>query len=219
MSLRYHRTMNKKLFFIAVLPFLLIGCSNEPSKETSSSEQSSSIEETTIVLQAAFEYYDWVDESAEKRAELLFGGSHYSFPGEVKFDKPLVAGDQLKLVVENYTGTTCTAVYPEQCHISGTLKSYSLVETQISEMHVDDGTIGDIADTIRYSCMLANEYVILDRTGLYTYLDSYDGQDLYLSLDQGRMDSECYCPDGTICGPCPFYVAAMYAYDPRPVNN
>lgn len=211
--------MNRKLFFIAALPFLLMGCSNEPAKETSSSGESSSTEETTIVLQAGFEYYDWVDESAEKWAELLFGGAHYAFPGEVKFDKPLVAGDQLKLVLEGFTGITCTAVYPEQCHISGTLKSYSLIETQISAIHVDDATIADIADTIRDGYMLTSEYVILDENGTYTDLDLYEGQDLYLSLDQARMNQECFCPDWAICGPCPFYVAAMYAYDPRPTNN
>ena len=190
---------------------LLAGCANPGS--------SSSVAPTerTLVLNAGF-VFDHIAEqdTGEKLAALLFNDSYYSFSEVIKLEKPVVAGDQLVITVESNSEDICTLLYPGRCTIHGKVKSVVHLKTLVNAIHVDDATIGEIATQIKRGYLLDNEYVILDEEGRYCPLDEYDGHDLYISWDKKKKEEKCVCPEGASCGPCPIYVAGLYAYDPRP---
>lgn len=195
--------MKGKNLFLALIPILLVGCSSNKEK--------------TLVLDAGF-IFDFVqNQEGEYLASLYYNESGYYFSSNIELDKPLVAGDQLSITFKGDYSVACAETYPASCKVKGNIKSYSLIETQIYGIHVDDATIGVIANHIKSDYILDNEYVILDEEGRFTSLDDYDGQDLYLSCNKRKMDENCSCPDGAQCDVCPLYIAGLYAYDPRSV--
>ncbi|MBQ9266035.1 MAG: hypothetical protein IJ186_03090 [Bacilli bacterium] len=197
--------MKCKLILIAILSFGLSSC-----VDTSNDENK------VLLLDAAFVFErDQTDES-NGTATLLFNDSYYSFSSELKIDKPIVAGDQLRIVFNGDYDCECQETYPANCRVEGDIINYSLLETHVIGVHVDDTTIGETADDIRRGYLLDNEYVILDEDGRYTTLDKYDGHDLFLSENRRKAIELCTCPEGALCEECPFYVAGLYAYNPRP---
>ena len=186
-----------------ITPFLLFsvlsGCANPLP-----------VDDEALLLDAAFVFDYLENEENEKLASLLFNGGYYSFPNEIKIDKTLVAGDQLSITFNGDYSVTCQEIYPSKCVVEGEVKSYTLIETRIRSMHIDHVTIKDIADEFQKSYKLDNEYVILDREGRYTTLDSYEGHDLWLSENKRKMIDFNACLEGS-----PIYIAGLYAYDPR----
>ena len=217
----------KTLF--ALLPFAVSSCASTPistnsatsnasalSSSENSSASSSAVEDATLLLNAGFVFNHIQTHEGEKLATLLFDASYYTFSKEITINKPIVAGDQLNVTFNGGYDYFCQEVHPARCKVNGEIKSYFLIETQIIGVHVDDATIGDIADSIKASYLLDNEFVILDKEGRYIALEDYKGQDLYLSENRKKATEFCTCPEGAMCEPCPFYVAGLYAYDPRP---
>lgn len=186
-----------------ITPFLLFsvlsGCANPLP-----------VDDEALLLDAAFVFDYLENEENEKLASLIFNGGYYSFPNEIKIDKTLVAGDQLSITFNGDYSVTCQEIYPSKCVVEGEVKSYTLIETRIRSMHIDHVTIKDIADEFKKSYKLDNEYVILDREGRYTTLDSYEGHDLWLSENKRKMIDFNACLEGS-----PIYIAGLYAYDPR----
>lgn len=186
-----------------ITPFLLFsvlsGCANPLP-----------VDDEALLLDAAFVFDYLENEENEKLASLIFNGGYYSFPNEIKIDKTLVAGDQLSITFNGDYSVTCQEIYPSKCVVEGEVKSYTLIETRIRSMHIDHVTIKDIADEFQKSYKLDNEYVILDREGRYTTLDSYEGHDLWLSENKRKMIDFNACLEGS-----PIYIAGLYAYDPR----
>lgn len=186
-----------------ITPFLLFsvlsGCANPLP-----------VDDEALLLDAAFVFDYLENEENEKLASLLFNGGYYSFPNEIKIDKTLVAGDQLSITFNGDYSVTCQEIYPSKCVVEGEVKSYTLIETRIRSMHIDHVTIKDIADEFQKSYKLDNEYVILDREGRYTTLDSYEGHDLWLSENKRKMIDFNACLEGS-----PIYIAGLYTYDPR----
>lgn len=168
-----------------------------------------------LVLDAAFVFEHLENEENEKIACLLFNGGYYSFPNEIKIDKTLVAGDQLSITFYGDYSVICQEIYPSICVVEGEIKSYTLIETRVRSIHINDTTIKDIANEFKKSYILDNEYVILDEEGRYTTLDSYEGHDLWLSENKRKMTELNTCPEGAQCEPNPIYIAGLYAYDPR----
>ena len=185
-----------------LLSNILIGCSLSPNKEY------------VLVLNAGFVFDHIQTQEGEKLAKLLLNNSYYVFSSEIKLDKPLVAGDQLSITFDGQYEAICRETYPAQCAVTGTIKNYSIMETQIYGIHVDDTTI--VSAIKNDGFVLDNEYVILDEEGRYTSLNEYNGSDIFLSYNQKKMVEYCTCPKGAKCGPCPIYVAGLYAYNPRP---
>ncbi len=190
-----------------LLPLILSGCGNSTSTPNT---------EKTFVLNAGFVFDHKQTASGEKLASLLFDGNYYSFFDELTLEEPLVAGDQLSVTINNITEDVCFSIYPARCTVEGNIKDYSLSKTTIYGVHVDDATIGQTAENIKRGYILDNEYVVLDKGGRYVPLEDYDGQDLFLSVDKNKTESLCTCPEGAQCGPCPIYIAGLYAYNPRP---
>lgn len=186
-----------------ITPFLLFsvlsGCANPLP-----------VNDEMLLLDATFVFDYLENEENEKLASLLFNGGYYSFPSEIKIDKTLVAGDQLSITFNGDYSVTCQEIYPSKCVVEGEIKSYTLIETRIRSMHIDHVTIKDIADEFQKSYKLDNQYVILDREGRYTTLDSYEGHDLWLSENKRKMIDFNACLEGS-----PIYIAGLYAYDPR----
>lgn len=186
-----------------ITPFLLFsvlsGCANPLP-----------VDDEALLLDAAFVFDYLENEENEKLASLIFNGGYYSFPNEIKIDKTLVAGDQLSITFNGDYSVKCQEIYPSKCVVEGEVKSYTLIETRIRSMHIDHVTIKDIADEFQKSYKLDNEYVILDREGRYTTLDSYEGHDLWLSENKRKMIDFNACLEGS-----PIYIAGLYAYDPR----
>ena len=189
------------------MPLILSSC----TKPTAISSED---EDKVLLLNASFVFDIAQNAEGERIATLLFDQCYYSFPNEVMIEETLVAGDQLSIVFNGDYQCFCLCTFPGNCDLEGDVKSYSLLKAPIVEIHLDDGTISDMADSIRRNYFLNNEYVILDEEGRYTSLNDYNGQDLFLSENRRMAAEYCTCPEGAECGPCPFYVAGLYAYNP-----
>ena len=197
--------MKNKITISIVLPLLLAGCST-------TNKSSSTNKEHTLVLDYGFVFNHIQNQDGEQLAKMLLDDSYYSFPSEIKIDEPIVAGDQLSITFDGEYDGICLETYPAQCTITGTIKSYHLIKTQVIGLLVDGASM---AVAIRNSgYVLDNEYVILDKEGRYTSLDEYEGSEVFLSYNQRKMEEECTCPKGAMCGPCPVYISQLYAYNP-----
>ena len=206
--------MKNRIVILIALPIFLIGCSNNANK-------SSSTKEHTLVLNYGFVFNHIKTQEGEDLAKLLLNDSYYSFSSEIKIDRPIVAGDQLSITFDGEYEAICREIYPAQCDVTGKIKKYSLIETQILGMQIDavEGAGANaIANDLRNGYILDNEFVILDETGRYTSLDEYNGNTLFLSYNLQKMNDNCSCPEGAMCGPCPVYISALYAYNPRPAS-
>ena len=198
--------MKNKPTILIVLPLVLAGC-NVPNKPSSTSN------EHTLVLDYGFVFNHVQNQKGEQLAKLLLNDSYYSFPSEINIEEPIVAGDQLSITFDGEYDGVCLEKYPAQCTITGTIKSYHLIQTEVIGLLVDGASM---AVAIRNSgYVLDNEYVILDEEGRYTSLDEYDDSNIYLSVNQKKMEEYCTCPEGAQCGPCPIYISQLYAYNPR----
>lgn len=193
--------MKNKILSLLLLSTILVGCSLSSNKEY------------TLVLNAGFVFNHIQTQEGEELAKLLLNDAYYVFSSEIKLDKPLVAGDQLSISFDGQYEAICRETYPAQCTVTGTIKNYSIIETQIRGIHVDDTTIANAIKNGGF--VLDNEYVILDEEGRYTSLNDYNGSDIFLSYNQKKMVEYCTCPKGAQCQPCPIYVAGLYAYNPR----
>ncbi len=124
----------------------------------------------------------------------------------------LIAGDVLHF---DYVGKLADPVFsiPGVIDIVGRLERYHFIKTEIKKYHSDLGPIKDNLDVLRGIYQIEFEYVITNRNGrngTYVSLDSYDGRDLYVSIDYKRMylASDQHETTRTI-------VAALYSYNPR----
>ena len=202
----YTIDMKNKPTILIVLLLVLAGC-NVPNKPSSTSN------EHTLVLDYGFVFNHVQNQKGEQLAKLLLNDSYYSFPSEINIEEPIVAGDQLSITFDGEYDGVCLETYPAQCTITGTIKSYHLIQTEVIGLLVDGASM---AVAIRNSgYVLDNEYVILDEEGRYTSLDEYDDSNIYLSVNQKKMEEYCTCPEGAQCGPCPIYISQLYAYNPR----
>lgn len=188
--------MKYKLFAIPLLTFLFTSCASSKPQD----EDKPLIK--TLVLDAGFVF----DSGGDNTATLLYNESYYSFPSDIKLDVPLVAGDQLYINFDGEYEVICDESYPSRCEIKGKIASYSLNETLIQMIPVDELVDGYLLD---------NQYAILDEEGRYVSLDTYEGNELYISENLKKKKEYCNCPDGVMCDPCPIYVAGLYAYNPR----
>lgn len=195
----------KKILVLALLFPLLVGCKDIVNKDR------------TLVLTAGF-IFDHMQNEGEPVAELLFDQSYYTFSSDIELDKPLVAGDQLIITFDGKYNAVCAEIYPAQCTVKGKIKDYYVQETYIVEITREDDETSDIAQAVKRQYILDNEYVILDEEGRYTSLDEYNGDQLYLSYNRKEAEDNCHCPKGALCGPCPMYIAGIYAFNPRPAN-
>lgn len=121
----------------------------------------------------------------------------------------LIAGDVLHF---DYVGKLADPVYsiPGEIDIFGRLERYHFIKTEIRNYHSDLGPIKDNLDVLRGMYQIDFEYVITNRNGTYVSLDSYDGSDLYVSIDYKRM----YLASDQHETTRPI-VAALYSYNPR----
>ena len=198
--------MKNKPTILIVLSLLLAGC-NVANKSSSISSKH------TLVLDYGFVFNHVQNQQGEQLAKLLLNDSYYSFPSEISIEEPIVAGDQLSITFDGEYDGICLETYPAQCTITGTIKSYRLIQTQVIGLLVDGASM---AVAIRNSgYVLDNEYVILDEEGRYTSLDEYNGSNIFLSVDQKKTKDYCTCPEGAQCEPCPIYISQLYAYNPR----
>lgn len=121
----------------------------------------------------------------------------------------LIAGDVLHF---DYVGKLADPIYsiPGEIDIVGRLERYHFINTEIRNYHSDLGPIKDNLDVLRGMYQIDFEYVITNRNGTYVSLDSYDGSDLYVSIDYKRMylASDQHETNRPI-------VAALYSYNPR----
>jgi len=124
----------------------------------------------------------------------------------------LIAGDVLHF---DYVGKLADPVFsiPGEIDIVGRLERYHFIKTEIKKYHSDLGPIKDNLDVLRGIYQIEFEYVITNRNGrngTYVSLDSYDGSDLYVSIDYKRMylASDQHETNRPI-------VAALYSYNPR----
>ena len=197
---------------MGLIPLLLSGCYLRSRGDSYLGESN------TLVLNAGFSYiYDWDDGNAFA-AELLFDGGYYHFDEELKFDEPIVAGDQLAITFKNIENHVCVETFPANCTVKGAIESYSLRKSDIIEVKKDGQPINSFLDELRRTYNFGdNENVILDEKMNCTPLHKYEGDVLYLSYDIKRREDNCTCPAGAICDPCnPNYIAGLYAYNPRP---
>lgn len=121
----------------------------------------------------------------------------------------LIAGDVFHF---NYVGKLADPIYsiPGEIDIVGRLERYHFIKTEIRNYHSDLGSIKDNLDVLRGIYQIDFEYVITSSNGAYVSLDSYEGSDLYVSIDYRRMymASDQHEIAKTI-------VAALYSYYPR----
>ena len=121
----------------------------------------------------------------------------------------LIAGDVLHF---DYVGKLADPVFsiPGVIDIVGRLERYHFIKTEIKKYHSDLGPIKDNLDVLRGMYQIEFEYVIINRNGTYVSLDSYDGSNLYVSIDYKRM----YLASDQHETTRPI-VAALYSYNPR----
>lgn len=143
-------------------------------------------------------------------ATLYYGGCilGHSFDSVIQ-PSNLIAGDVLHF---DYVGKLADPIcsIPGEIDIVGRLERYHFIKTEIKKYHSDLGPIKDNLDVLRGIYQIDFEYVIIKSNGTYVSLDSYEGSDLYVSIDYKSMymASDQHETARTI-------VAALYSYDPR----
>ena len=86
--------MKNRIAILIALPIFLIGCSGD------NTDKSSSTKEHTLVLNYGFVFNHIKTQEGEDLAKLLLDASYYTFPSEIKIDRPVVAGDQLSITFD-----------------------------------------------------------------------------------------------------------------------
>ena len=143
-------------------------------------------------------------------ATLLYDGCNlgHSFDSVIQ-PSNLIAGDVLHF---DYVGKLADPIYsiPGEIDIFGRLERYHFIKTEIKKYHSELGPIKDNLDVLRSIYQIDFEYVITKSDGTYVSLDSYDGTDLYVSIDYKRMYMASDQHEITRK-----IVAALYSYNPR----
>lgn len=148
---------------------------------------------------------------------LLCDDGHLHIDG---IEKPadIVAGDMIKIV---HTGSIWTQEsYPATHSLSsgGYLISYSFEYATVIHL----GSYGYSIENVKSQYDLDEEYVIVDRTGNCVPLDEYNGDEIYLVVDQKRYpyygngdftDIDMEYPEEIIP------IASMFAYNPRDLED
>ena len=159
----------------------------------------SSIEEITLEAKYVFDYA--FDADKNPIAVLLFDEAYLSSSLNIEYDSTsLIGGDRLniKFIGELYYQET----YPATLVLDGELVSYSISNTYYTKL--PSSSIREIYQEL--------EYVITDKEGHYTSIDSYEGEEVYATFSK---DKEIPCKDGNQCGPQPFPINALYSFEPR----
>ncbi|MDY5455160.1 MAG: hypothetical protein SPG56_01115 [Bacilli bacterium] len=159
----------------------------------------SSIEE--ITLEAKYVFNHAFDKDNKPIAVLLFGEAYFSSSLNIEYDSTsIIGGDRLniKYIGDLYYQET----YPATLVIDGKVVSYSISNTYYTKLHTS--SIREIYKEI--------EYVITDKEGHYTSIDSYEGEEVYATFSK---DKEIPCKEGNNCGPQPFPINAIYSFEPR----
>lgn len=160
---------------------------------------------TSLQLNYAYDHSSLAD-TGERIASLLVNGS-YLMDGlsSVTVPKDAVAGD---ILVIKHTGELVTNTsYPGMTSLkNGTVKSFSVTYAEVICLNGDEIN----AEQIKSEYSLSTENVIIDKVGRFVTLDDYDGEELYLVVDQQKL---CNCEDE------PKPIACMLAYNPRAVSK
>jgi hypothetical protein len=124
----------------------------------------------------------------------------------------LIGGDVFHF---DYTGKLADPIYsiPGEININGRLERYKYIQTEIRNYHSNLGPIKDNLDTLRSLYQIDCEYAIINKSGLYVSLDSFEGDELYISVDYKRMYMDTNAD--TDHKSTKTIVAALYSYKPR----
>ena len=166
-----------------------------------------------------FQYtYDYGFHHSGLMALLCDDGYLDSTFGTIERPEDIVAGDIIKLV---YTGEIWTEESYPSTHglYNGQLISYSFEYAPVIHLTGEAYSI----EFIKSSYDLDEEYVIVDRVGNFVTLDEYNGDEIYLVVDQKRLpdygwngdfsDLDVEQPDKIIP------IASMFAYNPRNLED
>ena len=159
----------------------------------------SSIEE--ITLEAKYVFNHAFDKDNNPIAVLLFDEAYLSSSLNIEYDSTsIIGGDRLniKYIGELYYQET----YPATLVLDGELVSYSISNTYYTKL--PSSSIREMHKEINY--------VITDKEGHYTSIDSYEGEEVYATFSK---DKEIPCKDGNNCEPQPFPINALYSFEPR----
>lgn len=124
----------------------------------------------------------------------------------------LIGGDVFHF---DYTGKLTDPIFsiPGEININGRLERYKYIKTEIRNYHSNLGPIKDNLDTLRNLYQIDREYVIINKSGSYVSLDSFEGNELYISVDYKRMYMDT---NATIDHESTKTIAAsIYSYNPR----
>ena len=159
----------------------------------------SSIEE--ITLEAKYVFNHAFDKDNKPIAVLLFDEAYLSSSLNIKYDSTsIIGGDRLNI---KYKGELYyQETYPATLVLDGELVSYSISNTYYTKL--PSSSIREMHKEINY--------VITDKEGHYTSIDSYEGEEVYATFSK---DKEIPCKDGNQCGPQPFPINAIYSFEPR----
>ena len=195
--------MKKHIIFL--LPFLLSGC---------------------YINNGAVESYEFLtarlESVSENKAVLFWNRSNITFLDEIKFDKPIVAGDYLKITFDHSHSKTCDNSWPGNCELKGKVKSYELTEAPIWKFDFRD------KDDLPYYYQLASDYnvicngfVLTDEEGHYVSISEFEGTTVFLSGDASKKNVGCTWPPAEKCGTdrSREYICGIYAFNPRPVEE
>ena len=159
----------------------------------------SSIEE--ITLEAKYVFNHAFDKDNNPIAVLLFDEAYFSSSLNIEYDSSsIIGGDRLNI---KYKGELYyQETYPATLVLDGELVSYSISNTYYTKL--PSSSIREMHKEINY--------VITDKEGHYTSIDSYEGEEVYATFSK---DKEIPCKDGNNCGPQPFPINAIYSFEPR----
>ena len=159
----------------------------------------SSIEE--IELEAKYVFNHAFDKDNNPIAVLLFDEAYLSSSLKIEYDSTsLIGGDRLNI---KYKGELYyQETYPATLVLDGELVSYSISNTYYTKL--PSSSIREMHKEINY--------VITDKEGHYTSIDSYEGEEVYATFSK---DKEIPCKDGNNCEPQPFPINALYSFEPR----
>ena len=124
----------------------------------------------------------------------------------------LIGGDVFHF---DYTGKLADPIYsiPGEININGRLERYKYIKTEIRSYHSDLGPIKDNLEALHSLYLIDFEYVIINKNGAYVSLDSFEGSDLYISVDYKRMYMDTNADTDHISTKT--IVATLYSYKPR----
>ena len=177
--------------------------SDTNSEEISNTDSDKTVEPEKQIHTSTWKFnYDYEGSSVR----LLVGFSILSSGFEnVVIPDSIVAGDTITI---EYTGKRVTEEsYPGRTSLYGELISYSFSYANVICLMGEQAT----TENLKAEYDFKHEYVILNREGEYVLFDEYEGNEIYLVLEQQNEETEgCDLP---------VKVACMLAYNPRKVDG